>query len=81
MMPAAGRFFITADDVTDGGELRGVIAHVLAEDGTGFLDDVVANLPVLDRTGSLPATVSNTPGPDWLAFCRRRPGRAESGSP
>jgi hypothetical protein len=36
----------------------------------GFLEDVAKNLPVMERTGRFPAV--GGPGPEWLAFCRRR---------
>ena len=38
--------------------------------GTDLLEEVVMNLPVMERNAKLPA--SGVPGPEWLAFCRRR---------
>jgi len=40
---------------------------VVAEDGTGFLDDVAPNLPVLERAGPHGQRHAR---PQWLAFCR-----------
>ena len=64
-------YFITAEDVIDDGELWGFIAQVVAQEGTGFLEDAVENLPVLERTGRLPPPRGGS-GAEWLAFCRRR---------
>jgi hypothetical protein len=65
-------YFVTAEDVADDAEMWGLIAEVVARDGTSFLEEVAESLPVLaGQNGRLPAA-RGASWPEWLAFCRRR---------